>query len=592
MSEHIDTRKYESMKIPGRQQTGDNGAVPVAKTQLSTQSQSPTQTKSLTQPQSPTQISLTEDFFYEVEIDVVSPAIADGSVLKAQQIEAPEKDEIRELFYQMREISRQYHSVHTDFTRFFDMKVHQDNANIFYKQAVFMKDFEDDYPEIVPFSSYFPYYQMLGYKQLRTYFTWRTQVRKGVVTDTSLSYVFLYLYELLNNIGVANPQEGLEQLLFFWNAYKNYNHSIDKYVLRWLKDYHIYYDLPQSFKDFAEEQGLTSYYPKMTDSGDGFDFFCSISRYDIRKSVFYSDETSKMISDCFSFVLEKIRQDFESAGFKFDESLFRPVKKLMVWTPFKDALFCHWLQQADRRIVISENEIYICNKNEWKFSTVITTEKGRQFIGYVMKQMESILRKSVKYKYNVKAGIDMVNPETIRVLTKAGIYIDKTVQAAVLDFYKELNKIVVKVDYDSLSRIREEAVSTQESLIVEENAGFPDSSVEKIQDSDSRGQSGPPVSFPDLAVQSAAEQKIFEDAIVTDQWEILKNNLSEYELVALRIILQGGNIKQFADDNDIMPEVLADGINEKAMDDIGDNLLDDDMEIYEDYAEGVSNITQ
>ena len=67
-------------------------------------------------------------------------------------------------------------------------------AVLFYKQARFMENFEDDYEGNAPFSMYFPSYQMMSCEQLRTYFTWRSQVRRGVVRQNSLSYVFLYIY--------------------------------------------------------------------------------------------------------------------------------------------------------------------------------------------------------------------------------------------------------------------------------------------------------------------------------------------------------------------------------------------------------------
>ncbi len=86
------------------------------------------------------QISLTDGLFYEIEYDA-SPMKGVGKfVLKSQPIKPPEKDEIRELFYRMRDISRQCQSSHLNYSRFFDRRVQQDSAIIFYKQAVFMKD--------------------------------------------------------------------------------------------------------------------------------------------------------------------------------------------------------------------------------------------------------------------------------------------------------------------------------------------------------------------------------------------------------------------------------------------------------------------
>ena len=93
--------------------------------------------------------------------------------------------------------------------RRFDQYYNTSQALVFCKQAEFMAKFEDDYPEYAEFSMYFPDYQRMGYRQLRTYFTWRSKVRQGQVMRTSFSYVFLYLYELINNIGVESGEDGL-----------------------------------------------------------------------------------------------------------------------------------------------------------------------------------------------------------------------------------------------------------------------------------------------------------------------------------------------------------------------------------------------
>lgn len=567
MSEENTDKKYESFKIPDRQQVQEGRAA-----------------NALPQTKKDTQHSLSDGLYYEIEYDSCPIEGVGKFVLKSQKIEPPEKDEIRELFYSMRDIARQYRSPYTNHSHFYDKRAQQDNAIIFYKQAVFMKDFEDNYPEQVPFNSYFPYYQMLGYEQLRTYFTWRTNVRKGLVNNASLSYVFLYLYELLNNVGVDSPQDGLDKLVSFWTSFKKHDSSIDKYIIRWLKDYYIYYKLPQPFKHFIIEHNLTKYYPDITDLEDSFDLFCSISKYNIKKSVFYTDETRKLITDCFYFVIEKIRHEFDIAGINFDKILFSPTKRISIWTPFKDALFYQWLKQPDRRVVISENEIYICSKNKWTFSNNITTETGRQFIGYIMKQMESVLRKLTKYKFKITANIAMVNPEMLNTLINSGLFIETIVKSAVTEFYREATKTVVTVDHASLARIRQEALATQEALIVAQLTEPIDSSP-------------PPITLP---AQNQNILPVLSDTgptLVSNSWESFRDALSENELKALEIILQDENnkihlLKKFADTNSIMLEVLADGINEKAMDYISDNILDDELSIYEDYENQVKGMVE
>jgi hypothetical protein len=67
--------------------------------------------------------------------------------------------------------------------------------------------------------------------------------------------------------------------------------------------------------------------------------------------------------------------------------------------------------------------------------------------------------------------------------------------------------------------------------------------------------------------------------------------LSDVEIKALSVVLQGEmELKKYADECGIMLEVLVDGINEKAIDFIGDNLLDDDFALYDDYKEQVKEL--
>jgi len=568
MDGYYTDKKYESLKIPDRQQVLSDGA---------TQSSPPTKAAS--------SASLSEGMYYEIDYDSYPIPGAGKYVLRPQKIEPlepSEKDEIRELFHQMRDISRTYRSSPNYSSNFLDRRVQQDNAFIFYKQGVFMKDFSDTYSGNTQFSQYFPCYQLMNYEQLRTYFTWRSAVRKGNVTDTSLSYAFLYIYELLGNIGVSNPQDGLDKLMSFWKAFHVYSKTIDKYVIRWLKDYHVYYELPHSFKEFITANHLAMHYPKVADNDDNFDLFCATSKYDIRKSAFFIDDKAKMVTDCFYYVINKLRQVFIDNGIHLDDSIFEPAKGMTVWMPFKGALFSPWIKQPDRRIILSENEIYLCSQNKWAFNTVITIESGKEFIGYIMKQMEAVLRKTTQYKHKLSANISRVTHAVIGKLTEKGLSLETLITDTVMDFYREATKTVVKVDHQALSIIRKEALVTQEKLIV------PDQEVQILpiqaphNMSFTMPQNMPPI--PTIENEQASAITI---------WADFKNTLSETELQALSVLLhEKTDIKKFANECGIMLEVLVDGINEKAMDSIGDNLMDDEFVLYEDYKDQIRELIE
>ncbi len=116
-------------------------------------------------------------------------------------------------------------------------------AELFYRQGLFMADFEDDCPYNGIFKSYFPTYNAMSDRQLRGYFTWRAQVRRGTVEETSTSFAFLYLYELICGIGAHDPLDGFNKIKAFWDAYRAFEPGIDRFARVWLQDYAVFHGL-------------------------------------------------------------------------------------------------------------------------------------------------------------------------------------------------------------------------------------------------------------------------------------------------------------------------------------------------------------
>ena len=123
-------------------------------------------------------------------------------------------------------------------------------AELFYRQGLLMADFEDDCPYNGTFKSNFPTYNAMSDRQLRGYFTWRAQVRRGTVEETSTSFAFLYLYELICGIGVDDPLDGFKKIKAFWDAYRAFEPGIDRFARVWLQDYAVFHGLdPELLRD-------------------------------------------------------------------------------------------------------------------------------------------------------------------------------------------------------------------------------------------------------------------------------------------------------------------------------------------------------
>ena len=123
-------------------------------------------------------------------------------------------------------------------------------AELFYRQGLLMADFEDDCPYNGTFKSYCPTYNAMRDRQLRGYFTWRAQVRRGTVEETSTSFAFLYLYELICGIGVDDPLDGFNKIKAFWDVYRAFEPGIDRFARVWLQDYAVLHGLdPKLLRD-------------------------------------------------------------------------------------------------------------------------------------------------------------------------------------------------------------------------------------------------------------------------------------------------------------------------------------------------------
>lgn len=526
--------------------------------------------------------------FYEIEYDSCSMPGVGKYVLKSLKTPEPAKDEVRELFYQMREIAR-VHKYNTNYTKFYDNRYQSNNALIFYQQGMFMKDFVDDYCEIKGFNEYFPFYQMMGYEQLRTYFTWRGKVRNGEVTDTALSYGFLYIYELLSNIGVENARDGLERLLVFWREFREFHTMLDRYIPRWLKEYHIYYELPHTFQEFIQKNHLDGYFIDLITPQNRMEFLLTLSKYDITKSKFYSGDHVQWVKRCFESVITELDLLCVEKERALDNFIFLPSRKRAEWKPFRDAVFYPWKEQRDRRVIYSEHEIYVCQNNLWTSNTIATFEYGRQLIGYLLKQIEVVLRQLVGYKYKLAINLTTIQQDIMDDFQKVNIFLEHVVRESVGKCYREANKTVVKVDFGALSKIREEALLIQEKLIVFEES---DSTILVTQNVTE------PVTldkgFQEMAAENILRKPVSLRSVDSDTdpiWMILKERFTEIELGALALIMyEHGNLKDYGNQYGVMLEVLVDGINEKAMDILGDNLIDETFTLYDDYKEQIKEM--
>ena len=91
--------------------------------------------------------------------------------------------------------------------------------------------------ESVPFFSYMPQYSHMDDCQRAYYFYWRDCVRKGEYLPCSISYLYLFFYEIINFPHLLPPKEGSVLFAKTFAAYAKDHPKIVPYLSVWLTDY-------------------------------------------------------------------------------------------------------------------------------------------------------------------------------------------------------------------------------------------------------------------------------------------------------------------------------------------------------------------
>ncbi len=158
--------------------------------------------------------------------------------------------------------------------------------------------------EFVPFYSYMPQYSQMNTAQRNFYFYFRDSVRRGKYIKTDYSYLYLYIYEILNLPDLVLPHEGLKILVTLWKEYRTDLPNIDSKLSLWVQDYCLIYNFEcpyELIKDFIFDiipsTSFKEFYLNCADisSADGVSAFLSyLSDYDWRKGKYAGAETKKV----------------------------------------------------------------------------------------------------------------------------------------------------------------------------------------------------------------------------------------------------------------------------------------------------------
>lgn len=413
---------------------------------------------------------------------------------------------------------------------------------LFVKQARLLVNYEDDYPYSAPVQRYFPTYQSLTNPELRAYFTWRAKLRRGEMEKTSLSFAYLYLYELLNGIGIADPLDGYRKLEDFREKYGALDDRVLWYLDTWMADFVVYNNLdPALLKNTEEADTRILVFEQLPDKTDEeiLDAVNGLAPGCLAKSRFYKAHPQDMERVTVQ-TLRRMYSHYSRCKHGLTEQFFGARIENPVWL-FSSAVFLREKKEENRVYRVSPVRVYRCRHGLWYMEQYSHSDKAPAQLRSLIRTIDTEMRTIYDFPYPLKAQkcakwlMEAIREETEQLLAEK--------KAA------EAKKITI--DYSRLDKIRRDAAVTQDRLMVEEE--------EEISETP-----------PEPAVPQCAPEEGLP--------------LEEAELRLLRCLLYGGSLNWVRQSGKIL-SVLADGINEKLYDIFSDAVLalTDPPEIIEDY---------
>lgn len=442
-----------------------------------------------------------------------------------------------------------------------------------------------DYPPVKYFS-YVPQYSHMSRAQLDFYRWIRENIRHGRYPACDPSYIQLYIYEILNLPERIPPEYGAKQLADIWLHYRRTEPRLDGYLCEWLPDYCLIHHcpLPEKLKailpEIVPKAQFKEFYFDLNPANASEDDYLTLAKtlieassdYDYRRSRYYSDNRDA-----------------------YEEHLPHAVA----------AVIGHAITDGSGRGVFSREKTYKMSRDSYCGAIVSIDVKRRMNIEFcsftrsadtrramtaIVKYAENKLRLTLGIK--AKLGVDGILAEDSALIDAyfAPMLPQKTVKPKEdrympEDYLKNYESEDSGFDFGAAAEI--ERLSWQNTTLLTQGEfdGIPEIEETREETPDRSEPVPPPEKITVPEEPELPEKHPAENSAVSADDSGEDRFLREALTAALN-----GSFHDFCRDHQIYDGVLADRINTKFLDILGDIVLEENGKSYsiiEDYREDI-----
>ena len=438
-----------------------------------------------------------------------------------------------------------YELIHTSFLRNY-------SGNDFFVDMLKYASFEGEPAPFVSFDISQPTYTDMNMKQEAWYFYWRSQVRQGIYLETDLTYILLYIYEIINGVGWKIPQIGYECLERIMLEYQNTFPDLDRYVPDWIFDFAQLHGL----KHTLSLKGRSVYFiphPKLNLLIDQyaedvpfklpFALIELLCNHSFEKNKFYNDGNRALMQEAIPRVValvDAILRKKTQTGFLQTYGPEYPRKQRY-----------HAFEKAH---CLRSNKIITVTVKPY---TVHVRLKDQ--ISELARHAENTLREIKGYRSRLR-----------------GIWLDDETAKIITSFLKQeygqspLKDVEITLNFGAIATLRKESDAVRAALEVED--------IDSVENKDQ------------IKIHDAKDVlRFFDMSTLPSELKEVIECLTQSQQKALHTLLTSEHperdLEQIADESMTMPQILLDEINETALQILGDLLIESDQEphILDEY---------
>jgi len=477
----------------------------------------------------------------------------------------------------------------------------------FYVQGKFIENYEDNVPWKGEISTYYwSTYHNLSLAQLRGYFTWRTELRKGNYQKHCETFVSMYLYELLNGIGTKSVEDSLHKMEEFEKGYIDAGLS-DRYLRgrlhRWMLELAVLNGLAPDIackyadSDMLEKDAAVEIlrYPEKFSAQEVFNALCVFGGKKTAESKLTQEHGTEAIN-FFAAVWCLASAQYRKDG----EPLFQlcfGIPSAREWRPLESTFYYDNYSNSKKRksvtYKLNPSRTYLFKRDRWYEVAHQNYDIDRKIIVNLLQETDRRLRLYLKTGHPLKERKEAA---------WAVPYIEAVIEAD-RKAKLEAARPKVSIDFSGLDKIRKDALETQDNLLTEEETqctpefNAVNKAVRKSAGSKKRTKENSAARKNTAAVLSVAASPHLaseqSEAAVLAAPSNTSVPLNGMQMQLLQMLLRGEPVQKLIAAQHGMPNVIADAINEALFDFIGDTVVECDGEaitLVEDYRDDIIGI--